>query len=332
LYRRIPLEFYAAMFDESVWFALQVLLLFIIAKLLLPLLMMFWGHIKCVYLLSNSTYIRSLGKWAIVTGATDGIGMEYADNLACLGLNLILISRTEEKLVSTAQRLKTDHMVAVEYIVADFRRTDIYSHIRDEITRITRESGENVGVLVNNVGMTQDNPNEFYNYHGDITFFQQLVACNDISAVCMSRIVLNTMAAQNKGLIINISSASSINPIPLSAMYSSSKRFLTFFSRGLQAELKHKKSGVQVHTVLPFFVTTKFIGTFKPHKFLAPNAHDYVKTTFKKAGFLGEVYGPLSHQLQGWIIENVPAAIQMIFSSRIHKKRREVLLNSKKSS
>lgn len=82
--------------------------------------------------------------FAVITGATDGIGKEYAFNLASQKINIVLISRSQEKLVQTANEIEAKHPVKTKWIVADFSQgREIYDHIRNEL------KGIQVGILGN---------------------------------------------------------------------------------------------------------------------------------------------------------------------------------------
>ncbi len=108
--------------------------------------------------------------WAVVTGATDGIGKEYARNFFQRGLNVMVISRTKERVDATVEEIRADapkggwrnraDAPQVLGVVADFSKTTIYGAVKDAL------KGKPVGVLVNNVGVSYPNP----------LFFQELGA------------------------------------------------------------------------------------------------------------------------------------------------------------
>lgn len=113
-----------------------------------------------VHILSHLWWhdLTRYGPWAVVTGGTDGIGRQYARQLAKRGLNIILISRNAEKLRATAQELEVDFRVRTHVIVADLSEG---RHIYPEIAR--QLQGKEIGILVNNAGVMYDSPSLFLN-------------------------------------------------------------------------------------------------------------------------------------------------------------------------
>lgn len=92
--------------------------------------------------------ILKYGKWAVVTGCTDGIGKAYADLFAKKGLNVVLISRSLDKLNKQAREIENKYKVETKVIVADFTQIDsIYPNIKAQLADL------DVGILFNNVGM-----------------------------------------------------------------------------------------------------------------------------------------------------------------------------------
>uniref|UniRef100_A0A8C8ZD63 17beta-estradiol 17-dehydrogenase n=1 Tax=Prolemur simus TaxID=1328070 RepID=A0A8C8ZD63_PROSS len=100
-------------------------------------------------------FLRSMGQWAVITGAGDGIGKAYSFELAKHGFNIVLISRTLEKLQDIATEIEWTTGNSVKIIQADFTKDDIYEHIKEKL------KGLEIGILVNNVGML---PNLFPSY------------------------------------------------------------------------------------------------------------------------------------------------------------------------
>uniref|UniRef100_A0A8D2B0H0 17beta-estradiol 17-dehydrogenase n=1 Tax=Sciurus vulgaris TaxID=55149 RepID=A0A8D2B0H0_SCIVU len=191
---------------------------------------------KCVLLsfwkVLPRSFLQSMGQWAVVTGAGDGIGKAYSLELAKHGLNVVLISRTLEKLHVLAREIEQTTGSRVKVIQADFTRDDIYESIREEL------QGLEIGILVNNVGMLPNLlPGRFLSVPGEI---QSLVHCNVTSVVKMTQLVLKPMEARRRGLILNISSGVALCPWPLYTLYSASKAFVCTFSKALQAEYRAK--------------------------------------------------------------------------------------------
>ncbi|XP_029057462.1 testosterone 17-beta-dehydrogenase 3 isoform X2 [Monodon monoceros] len=174
---------------------------------------------KCIFLhfwkVSPRSFLKSMGQWAVITGAGDGIGKAYSFELARQGLNVVLISRTPEKLQAIATEIEWTIGSSVKIIQADFTKDDIYEYIKEKLKDLE------IGILVNNVGMLPNLlPRHFLNMPDDI---QSLIHCNITSVVKMTQLILEHMESRRKGLILNISSGAALFPWPLYSTYSASK-------------------------------------------------------------------------------------------------------------
>jgi 17beta-estradiol 17-dehydrogenase / very-long-chain 3-oxoacyl-CoA reductase len=130
--------------------------------------------------------IKKFGEWALVTGSTDGIGKAYAVELAKRGLNVILISRTKEKLEQVANEIQSKYSnVHVKTIAIDFTKdSSIYTTIREEIR------GLDIGVLINNVGMSYDYPEFFDKVEDNAKLVNNMFICNVDSFDYLTQIFL----------------------------------------------------------------------------------------------------------------------------------------------
>lgn len=239
-------------------------------------------------ILGLSLDLSKMGKWAVVTGATDGIGKSYATELAKMGMNVMLISRSEEKLRSVMNEIKEKTDVELRYVVFDF------SSNREEYSKIDNElENVEIGVLVNNVGVSYRMPNYFPEMSRDE--HSNIVNVNSLSMVMMTHIVLPRMVARNKGVILNVSSASALVPSGMLTTYSASKAFADHFSRCLARE--YKDSEIIIQSVLPFFVATK-MAKMRPNV-VVPSPDAYVKSALATVGLESQTHGCFTHKLQG---------------------------------
>nr|XP_033784261.1 very-long-chain 3-oxoacyl-CoA reductase [Geotrypetes seraphini] len=264
-----------------------------------------------------------LGKWAVVTGATDGIGKAYSVELAKRGMSIVLISRSSDKLDQVAREIKEKFNVDTKTIKADFGDDDhIYKIIKGGL------EGLEIGVLVNNVGTSYEYPEYFLDIPDLDNMLNKVIKIN-ISSVCkMTRLVLPSMLERSKGVILNISSASAINPVPLLTIYSATKVFVDFFSRGLHAEYKSK--GIIVQSVLPFYVATKMSKIRKP-TWDKPSPEIYVQSALKTVGLQSQTNGYLPHAIMGWIMNTlVPVSAAISLGLNVNKSVRARYLKKSK--
>ncbi|KAM7166204.1 17-beta-hydroxysteroid dehydrogenase type 3 [Macrochelys suwanniensis] len=247
----------------------------------------------------------------VVTGAGDGIGKAYSLELAKHGLNIVMISRTLEKLQKVATEIEQVTGRNVKIIQADFTKDYIYENIEESL------QGLEIGVLVNNVGMLH-NPLPCRFLNGTDTD-ENLISCNIISVTKMTRIILKQMEPRQKGLILNLSSGLGTFPCPLYTIYSASKAFVCTFSKALQAEYKAK--GIIIQVVTPYAVSTPMTMYQNPN-LVTKTAEDFVRESLIYVTVGEETFGCLAHEILACILQLFP--LWVFHSDRLQ----EVFLNT----
>ncbi|KAM9846257.1 hydroxysteroid (20-beta) dehydrogenase 2 isoform 2-T2 [Aulostomus maculatus] len=239
--------------------------------------------------------LRKYGQWAVVTGATSGIGKAYAIELARRGLDVVLVSRCVDKLQRVSKVIEERYGRKTHTIQVDFTDGDsIYPTIATEL------QGLEIGILVNNVGMAYS---DRFTYFLDIPDHEQkitqMVNCNMLSVPQFTRLVLPGMLERRTGLIINISSEAAVRPQPLLSLYSSTKIFVTYFSRCLHSE--YKSEGITVQCVVPFMVSTNMTNNIATNC-CVKSAAAFAREALNTVGYSSYTSGCLSHALQDFAL------------------------------
>jgi uncharacterized protein len=186
--------------------------------------------------------------FALVTGASGGLGREFARQLAEAGWKLVLVGRNKDKLEETRNSLKGAHAGEVIIIQANLAEPGAAARLFDEC----RSRGLAIELLVNNAGsglfgMSAELSNEKV---------ESMLALNMLSLTSLCALFGKAMAETGSGRILNIGSLVGKFPMPYFASYAASKSYVLSYSLALRAELK--RSGVSVSCVLPGYIRTAF--------------------------------------------------------------------------
>ncbi|XP_030756269.1 very-long-chain 3-oxoacyl-CoA reductase [Sitophilus oryzae] len=248
---------------------------------------------------------NSVGKWAVVTGATDGIGKAYAEALAKRKLNIVLISRTQCKLDAVAQDIQTKYTIETKTIQADFTKNinEIY-HVIDK-----QLHGLDIGVLINNIGMSYPYPEYFLELKNKDEIYDNIIKCNILSVTNMCKIVLPGMVERGRGVIINISSMASLIPSPLLSVYSASKSFINKFTEDLETE--YSRCGVTIQCLFPGYVASN-MSKIKTSTWMAPAPSKYVEQAIRSLGIRSRTTGYFPHTLLLGVITFLDAISPML--------------------
>ncbi|KAF9986094.1 hypothetical protein BGZ65_008797 [Modicella reniformis] len=242
------------------------------------------------------------GGWAVITGATDGIGKEFAFQLASKKLNIVLVSRTESKLKAIAQELEQTYSVETKHFVMDFTKAseENYQALQQFLNPIE------VTMLVNNVGTNHEIPTPFEQETDKV--IKDIVEVNINAAMKMTKIVVPQMITRKSGLIINLGSFAGLVPTPYLSVYSGSKAFLSSWSQAIGAELAPK--GIHVQNVNTFFVVSA-MSKIRRASLLIPLPKPYVRSVLNQLGISGGASTPntstpyFSHAIANWAIDNL---------------------------
>ncbi|WP_414564327.1 MULTISPECIES: SDR family NAD(P)-dependent oxidoreductase [unclassified Anabaena] len=185
---------------------------------------------------------------ALITGASSGIGKAFAQELAARKINLVLVSRSEEKLHQLAKQLQEQYQIQVDVIVKDLTESDA----SDVVFDATKTKNLTIDLLINNAG---------FGDYGDFAERDRerqikIVQLNILALVDLTHKFLPLMRQRRSGSIINVSSITAFQPIPYLSVYAASKAFILSFSEALWAE--NRPYGVRVLVTCPGPIETNF--------------------------------------------------------------------------
>lgn len=187
-------------------------------------------------------------QFALITGASSGIGKSFAYLLAQKGVNLVLTARSEDKLVQIADELKAKFNINVICIKADLSEINAPQMIFDEIVK----HNISIDLLINNAGI-----GKWTNFLDEsIDSYQAMIQLNITSLMTLTQLFLPKMLQNKKGGIINIASTGALQPCPYIAVYCATKSFVLNFSESLHGEYFDK--GITVTAICPGNTQTDF--------------------------------------------------------------------------
>ncbi|XP_014736328.1 PREDICTED: inactive hydroxysteroid dehydrogenase-like protein 1 [Sturnus vulgaris] len=270
--------------------------------------------------------VKKYGKWAVVTGSTDGIGKAYAEQLAKRGVNIILVSRNKEKLEAVSRSISETYKVETDFIVVDFSKgRELYPAIKEAL------KDREIGILVNNVGIFYAHTDYFTNLSEDMLW--DLIHVNIASATMMTHIVLPGMVKKKKGAIVNLSSGFCCQPAPMLTVYGASKSYLDYFSRSLHYEYASK--GIFIQSLIPFVTSTNmvaFSSSMSKSSIFFPTAEQYASHAVSTLGLSIRTTGYWKHGIQRTLSECVPEWMWAKFALYLGRILRKEALAAKAKS
>lgn len=223
----------------------------------------------------TTDYRKKYGQWAVISGATDGIGLAMAKELARRGHSIVAIGRSEKKLANTKKSLEqvnnVGEVVTVKIDLSD-ASVENFEKIRPQIDPENR----NIGILINNAGVTFTTLSRFYNL--DMEVMRTQVNVNILAMLHLTRMILPGMVARRRGLILNVSSLLGSMPAPFLGLYGPSKTFIDSFSK--QLRLEYSSYPIDIINLKPGAINTKlFTKTSKvvPSS-LVPTAEEFAES------------------------------------------------------
>ena len=188
------------------------------------------------------------GKWALITGASAGIGVAFAEELASGGTKLVLTARRKDRLEELGRRLTATCKVSTEVFSADLADPSA----PEKIFAFTKEKGIEIDLLINNAGFGQ---------YGEFTAVEKqrlldIVQVNCHAVVHLTRLYLPEMVARRRGDVLILASTASFQAVPYISTYAASKAFDLLFAEGLAEEMK--PYGIRVCALCPGSTKSEF--------------------------------------------------------------------------
>jgi len=225
---------------------------------------------------SLKKYGAGKGAWAVITGGSDGIGREFATQLAQQGFNVVVAARN---VAATEALIKdiTGNKVQVKGVQMDFSKLDDEAQWK----RFEAElAGLDIGILVNNVGRSYNMPTDLVDTTEEE--LDHILKINVNATVKVTRMLLPGMVQRKRGLIMFVGSFSGITVVsPMLAAYAGSKSFQLAFAAALQQEVK--RAGIDVEVANAYFVVSNMSKIRRP-SLTTPTPRQYVRAVLSKIG------------------------------------------------
>ncbi len=191
---------------------------------------------------------RLAGKTALVTGASSGLGADFARQLAARGCHLILVARREERMLALKREITANHDVTIDVIPLDLATRTA----PDQLYQQVLAQGRQVDVLINNAG---------FGIHGDFLTIpwdreEEMLILDIITVVHLTKLFVKDMVARDFGYVLQIASMAAYQPTPTFASYAATKAFVLHFGEALNFELRH--TNVHVTVLSPGVTATEF--------------------------------------------------------------------------
>lgn len=186
--------------------------------------------------------------YSLVTGASSGLGLEFAAQLAAKKRNLVLVARNESKLREIAAHLEVQHQIQVVVLPKDLSQNNAVFELLQEL----QEKEIDIDILINNAGL------------GDLADFcdaeagkiHQMLQVNTSALTQLTHGLAPSMVQRQRGYILNVASTAAFQPGPGMAVYFATKAYVHSFTQALRAELKNSK--IHVTTLCPGPTSTNF--------------------------------------------------------------------------
>ena len=194
----------------------------------------------------ESDWKKRYGEWALVTGASSGLGADFVRQLAAKKMNIILVARRVERMNAVAEEIENEFGVKTEVIGQDLIKSDAVNNIVHEV------GDKEIGVLINNAGY-----GVLGNFHeNDYDYQVEMVTLNCVVPVALTHAFIEPMVNRGKGAVIFLASTAAYQGVPFFSVYGATKSFNLFLAEGLWGE--YRKKNIDIMGLSPGYTETEF--------------------------------------------------------------------------
>jgi short-subunit dehydrogenase len=188
-------------------------------------------------------------KTALVTGASSGLGVDFARQLAAKGANLVLVARRQDQLCSVAAEIEKEYAVKAHAITMDLAEPSAPQALYDQLQQL----GVKIDVLVNNAGF-----GAFGNFV-EVPWdrYKALLDIDVVTLTHLTRLFLPDMVSRGSGYVLQVASNGAYQPTPTYAVYSAAKSYVLSMGEAINFELRG--TGVSVTVISPGVTATEFL-------------------------------------------------------------------------
>lgn len=270
--------------------------------------------------------VKKYGQWALITGGSAGIGLEFANQFASLGMNLVLVARRADMLAKAAEGLSQKYDVEVETIARDLTDDGAVEDIHEELT------GKDIGLVVMNAGF------EATGHFTKVPLERHatLEKLNIDVPMRMSRLFGEDMVANRRGGMIFLSSLFGYQGVPLVANYAASKAYILTLGEALNVELK--PFNVDVLVLSPGLTETEMSAqmpiNFDKVPMLASKPAQVVHSAINALGKKATVVPGVTNKIYAWENRLIPRSwpvklFGFLLNNALSKSSRATLLHGK---
>lgn len=269
---------------------------------------------------------KKYGKWALITGGSAGIGLEFAHQLAAQGMNLILVARRGDVLATHAAELVRKYDIDVLPIARDLTQENAVETLHEEL------SEKDIGLVVMSAGA--ETTGHFTKV--SLERHSQIARLNMDVPMAMSRVFGEDMVARRRGGLIFLSSLFGYQGVPMVANYAASKAYILALGEALNVEMK--PFNVDVLVLSPGLTNTEMPAqmpiNFKKMPMLTSSPTLVVRTALRALGKKATVVPGITNKIYAWENRFIPRSLPVklfgfLMQNALHKASRAELLHAK---